>query len=120
MHLAAIHGAKGKPGALPPDKEALWQEAMNNPDYKMYPHIYNVLTQKGQHMPPYFQLLIDPYDNEAVVADAEKSFANIKVPDLHRLGLVCLHLQNTPATARRTISRKSPLQKNDVRRSRSP
>ena len=80
MHFAAIHGAKGKPGTLPPDKEALWQEAMNNPDYKMYPHIYNVLTQKGQHMPPYFQLLIDPYDSEAAVKEAEDSFEKIKVP----------------------------------------
>jgi predicted acyl esterase len=31
-------------------------------------------------MPPYFQLLIDPYDNESVVAEAEKSFEKIKVP----------------------------------------
>jgi predicted acyl esterase len=80
MHFAAIHGAKGKPGALPPDKEALWREAINNPDYRMYPHVYNVLTQKGQHMPPYFALLIDPYDSEAAVKDAEQSFEKIKVP----------------------------------------
>jgi predicted acyl esterase len=80
MHMAAMHGARGKPGVLPPDKEALWQEAMNNPDYRMYPHIFNVIAQKGQHMTPYFQLLIDPYDNEAVVAEAEKSFEKIKVP----------------------------------------
>ena len=80
MHLAAMHGARGKPAALPPDKEAQWQEAMNNPDYRMLPHILNVIAQKGQHMPPYFQLLIDPYDSEAAVEEAEKSFANIKVP----------------------------------------
>jgi uncharacterized protein len=80
MHFAAMHETKGKPGTLPPEKEAQWQEAMSNPDYKMYPHIYNVLTQKGQHMPPYFQLLIDPYDSEEAVQEAEKSFANIKVP----------------------------------------
>lgn len=80
MHFAAIHGAKGKPGPLPADKEALWRDAMNNPDYKMYPHIYNVLTQKGQHMPPYFQLLIDPYDSEKLTSEAESSFKNIRVP----------------------------------------
>jgi predicted acyl esterase len=80
MHFAAMHGTKGKPGTLPPEKEALWREAMNNPDYKMYPHIYNVLTQKGQHMPPYFELLIDPYDKEAVVQEAEKGLEKIKVP----------------------------------------
>jgi predicted acyl esterase len=80
MHFAALHGAKGKPAALSPEKELLWQEAMNNPDFKMYPHIYNVLTQKGQHMPPYFQLLIDPFDSEAAVKEAEDSFEKIKVP----------------------------------------
>ena len=53
-------GTKGKPGPLPPEKEAIWRQAMANPDYQMYPHVYNVLTQKGQHMPPYFDLLIDP------------------------------------------------------------
>ena len=80
MHFAAMHGTRGKPAPLSPERERQWQEAMNNPDYKMYPHIYNVLTQKGQHMSPYFQLLIDPYDSEAVVEEAEKSLADIKVP----------------------------------------
>ncbi len=80
MHFAALHQTKGKPGTLPPEREALWQAAMNNPDYRMYPHVYNVLTQKGQHMPPYFALLIDPYDNPALVEEAEKAIASIKVP----------------------------------------
>jgi uncharacterized protein len=80
MHFAAMHQNKGKPGTLPPDKEAQWQQAMANADYKMYPHVYNVLTQKGQHMPPYFGLLIDPYDNAETVAAAERDIANIKVP----------------------------------------
>jgi uncharacterized protein len=80
MHFAAMHGAKGSPGALPAEKEALWEEAMCNPDYRMYPHIYNVLTQKGQHMPPYFELLIDPYDKEEIVAGAEQALAKISVP----------------------------------------
>jgi hypothetical protein len=59
-HFSAIHQNKGKPGPLPPEKEAHWREAMNNPDYKMYPHLYNVITQRGQHMPPIFEMLIDP------------------------------------------------------------
>ena len=80
MHFAAIHQTKGRPGALPPEKEALWREAMNNPDYRMYPHLYNVLTQKGQHMPGYFDLLIDPYDKEESVRAAEESLSRITVP----------------------------------------
>ena len=80
MHFAALHQNKGKPGELPAEREALWREAMQNADYRMYPHVFNVLTQKGQHMPPYFDLLIDPYDKEAVVEAAEKAIEQIKVP----------------------------------------
>ena len=80
MHFAALHQNKGKPGELPGEREALWRAAMQNPDYRMYPHVFNVLTQKGQHMPPYFDLLIDPYDKEAVVEAAEKAIEQIKVP----------------------------------------
>jgi len=80
MHFAALHQNKGKPGTLPPEREALWQEAMNNPDFKMYPHVFNVLTQKGQHMPPYFGLLIEPYDNPALVEEAEKAIDGIDIP----------------------------------------
>jgi uncharacterized protein len=80
VHFAAIHGTRGKPESLPPEKEALWAEAMRNPDYRMYPHLYNVLTQKGQHMPPYFDLLIDPYDKEEIVDSAEKALSNITIP----------------------------------------
>jgi predicted acyl esterase len=79
-HFSAIHQNKGRPGALPPDKEKLWREAMNNPDYRVYPHIYNVVAQKGQHMPPYFDLLIDPFDDEEAVRKSEADFAKVKVP----------------------------------------
>lgn len=79
-HFSAIHQSKGQPGTLPPEKEKLWQAAMNNPDYRIYPHIYNVVAQKGQHLPPYFELLINPYDNEDAVRKSEAEFANVKVP----------------------------------------
>ena len=94
MHFAAMHQNKGKPGTLPPEREALWQAAMNNPDYRMYPHVFNVLTQKGQHMPPYFGLLIDPYDNPALVEEAEKGDRWHRHPGLYRRRLVRLHLQD--------------------------
>lgn len=80
MHFAALHGAKGQPKALPPEREALWQKAMRNPDYRMYPHLYNLLAQKGQHMPPYFEMLINPYENEAAVASAEEALGKITIP----------------------------------------
>ena len=79
-HFAAMHQTKGRPGALPPEREEMWRAAMNNPDYRMYPHIFNVLSQKGQHMPPYFNVLIDPYDSEEAVARSEAGCADITIP----------------------------------------
>jgi len=79
-HFSAIHQHKGPPGKLPEPRETYWREAMANPDYRMYPNVFNLLAQKGQHMPPYFDLLIDPYDKEEVVERSEADFAKIKVP----------------------------------------
>lgn len=79
-HNIVMHQNKGQPGSLPPEKEKLWQEAMRNPDYKMYPHVYNVLTMKGQHMPQIFDLLIDPFDREETVAQAEADYDKVDVP----------------------------------------
>ncbi|MFL5044895.1 MAG: CocE/NonD family hydrolase [Xanthobacteraceae bacterium] len=79
-HFGAMHQHRGAPGTLPEPKETYWRAAMANPDYRMYPNIFNLVAQKGQHMPPYFDLLIDPYDKEEMVAKAEADFAKIKVP----------------------------------------
>jgi uncharacterized protein len=79
-HFSAIHQHKGPPGKLPEPRETYWREAMANPDYRMYPNVFNLLAQKGQHMPPYFDLLIDPYDKEEAVERSEADFIKIKVP----------------------------------------
>ena len=63
---------------------------MNNPDYRIYPHVFNVLSQKGQHMPPYFDLLIDPYDKEEVVATAETLMR--RHPDVGAIVSECTNL----------------------------
>jgi predicted acyl esterase len=46
-HFSAMHQNKGSPGPLPGGRERLWREAMNNPDYKMYPHVFNLIAQKA-------------------------------------------------------------------------
>ncbi|MBV9704804.1 MAG: hypothetical protein JO163_18915 [Methylobacteriaceae bacterium] len=48
----------------------MWREAMSNPDYRMYPHLFHLLGFKGQHMPRVFDTLIDPYDHEEYAVDA--------------------------------------------------
>lgn len=79
-HFSAFHQSRGAPGELPGEREALWRTAMANPDYRQYPHILNVIAQKGQHMPAYFDLLIDPYDRAAWVEGSEAEFERIRVP----------------------------------------
>ncbi len=77
---ASAHQQKGQPKPLPPEREKLWEEAMANPDFRMYPHVYNVLMLKGQHFPAYFEVLINPYDNEDAVKKSEAEFAKIDIP----------------------------------------
>jgi len=79
-HFSVMHGQRGRPQDLPPEKEKKWEEAMKNPDYRMYPHVFNLLTMKGQHFPPVFDLLIDPFDKEEAVKKSEAEFEKIKVP----------------------------------------
>jgi len=79
-HFSAMHQNRGAPGALPEPREAYWREAMANPDYRMYPNILNMIAQKGQHMPPIFDMFIDPYDKAGATERAEADLSNIKVP----------------------------------------
>lgn len=78
--LDVTHIIRDRPEALPSELERLWKIAISNPDYKMYPHIFNVLTQKGQHTPEFFHLLLNPFDNEKNVEKIEEDFNRIKVP----------------------------------------
>jgi predicted acyl esterase len=79
-HFSGAHLSKGQPGALSAERETLWQQAMANPDYAMYPHLYNVLTLKGQHMPRVFDALISPWDRPDFATNAERDIKGIEVP----------------------------------------
>jgi len=78
--FSCIHETRGLPQALPGPLEEMWEEAMNNPDYKMYVNLYNILTQKGQRSRAVFHTLINPYEDEGVVERSEEKFRKIKVP----------------------------------------
>jgi predicted acyl esterase len=78
--LSVHHGGHGRPGALSPEVEALWQKAMANPDYKIYSWIHNLLTQRGQIQGRLFQHFLDPYEYDAAIEESERNFKKIKVP----------------------------------------
>ena len=94
-----VHLNRGMPGALPLDMERKWKEAIANPDYMMYPNIFNVLVEKGQAMPLYFQTLIDPFDTDEIVEQSEKRFKKVRIPAYTGAGWYAytykLHLQGS-------------------------
>ena len=97
--LSVVHHNLGIPGPLPPDVERKWQEAMKNPDYLMYPNIFNVVVMKGQLHPLYFATLIDPFDTEEIVKETEARFEKINIPVYTGAGWYAytykLHLQGS-------------------------
>jgi hypothetical protein len=79
--LGIPHMQRGMPPLeLDPATESRWREAMENPDYRMYLTMYNVLTQKGEHTPYIFDLLLNPYDTVESVEKSEKDFAKVDIP----------------------------------------
>jgi putative CocE/NonD family hydrolase len=81
MELLTVgHGAQGCPQKLSPEMERRWEEAMANPDYRMYGHVFNVLSMKGQQKPHLFRTLIDPYDSPDNTRASEENFKRIRIP----------------------------------------
>ncbi len=78
--FSCVHEPCGQPGPLSPEDEAKWEWAMNNPDYRMYAHLWNILTQKGQRQGMTFWTLIDPYDYPELLAKSEVDFQKVKIP----------------------------------------
>jgi uncharacterized protein len=74
------HGVKDIPPALHPPLEQLWEMAMQNPDYQMYNHLYNVLTQKGQLSPMIFFKMLNPYDEGNTAEKGDAYIQRIQVP----------------------------------------
>jgi uncharacterized protein len=78
--FSVAHHSTGRPEALSPELERLLKEAMSNPDYKMYSHLYNVLTMKGQLNPYMFYTLLSPFETSESLKETEETFKRIKVP----------------------------------------
>jgi len=77
------HMSIGAPQELPEEMEKLWEEAMQNPDYKMYKNFYNLLTLKGQKNPlgMTFPFLLYPYDRpEEFKPMSEHKINSINIP----------------------------------------
>jgi hypothetical protein len=76
------HMNRAKPPELPDDIDALWQKAMENPDYRMYGSLYNFLSQKGTNPTLGFlwSFLLHPYEVEEDLKKALEKAGKIKIP----------------------------------------
>ena len=62
------------------EQDAKWREAVSNPDFMMYPNIFNVLVEKGQTMPLVYDTLLNPYDADDIVEKTEELFRKSRIP----------------------------------------
>jgi putative CocE/NonD family hydrolase len=79
-HFGVAHQTRGAPGELSGEREELWHAALANADYQMYPHLYNVLSMRGELLPALFNTLIDPYEPEGEAERSENEIEQIEVP----------------------------------------
>jgi predicted acyl esterase len=64
---------------LSQEEEVLWKEAYNNSDYRMYPHIFNVIQRKGKLAARFFKDIINIYEPEDQ-EQKEEELKKINIP----------------------------------------
>jgi predicted acyl esterase len=79
FHLLKFSAENAIEVKLTPEEEAHWKEAYINPDYRMYPHIFNVLERKGKLAQGFFNDIINPYEPENY-EEMEKEMQKIDIP----------------------------------------
>lgn len=79
FHLMKFSAENPHETKLTAEEEKQWDEAFNNPDYRMYPHIFNLLERKGKLGGLFFKHLINPYDPGNLEA-LEKEIEEIDIP----------------------------------------
>jgi len=79
FHLMKFSAENPYEVELTPEEEELWKEAYNNPDYRMYTVIFNVLQRRGKLASWFFRTLLNPYEPEDQEG-IEKSIEKINIP----------------------------------------
>ena len=91
--FSTVHESRDVPGELPPEQQALWREAMRNPDYKQYVNLYNILTQKGQRTFVMYLMMTQPWEADGCRRACRGNVQEDQDPLLHRLRRLRVHLQ---------------------------
>jgi putative CocE/NonD family hydrolase len=78
--FSIIHESRDVPASLPAAHEENWQAAMANPDYRMYANLYNILTQKGERTGLMYHAMVEPWEGDTVLKEAQRQFDAIWIP----------------------------------------
>jgi uncharacterized protein len=78
--FSTVHEHRDVPGELPSEEELLFAAAMENPDFKMYANLYNILTQKGKRTFIMYHSMVAPWEPDETVEATEETFKTIKIP----------------------------------------
>jgi len=111
---AQVQRRQSKEIKLTPREEELWKEAYNNPDYRMYTAIFNLLERRGKLATRFFRLLINPYESEDV-EKLEEDLAKVNIPFISdRAGMLIPTRATFLALLDIGQMQKCTFQKNDV------
>ena len=79
LHLLKFDVGHPHPHKLPPEAEPLWKAAFDNPDYRMYSNLFNVLERRGNLATQYFWEMLNPYEAEDQ-SEVEAAIQSINIP----------------------------------------
>ncbi|MDT1064227.1 CocE/NonD family hydrolase [Paracoccus sp. CPCC 101403] len=77
--VSHVTGKAYKETELTAEEEELWEEAMADPDFQMYAHIYNIIERKGQHNKRFYSAMVNRYESEDYAKKLDE-LKDIKVP----------------------------------------
>src|ERR1700744_6682319 len=78
--FSTVHESRDRPAELAPQEDELWRGALQNPHYRMYMNLYNILTQRGQRTFIMYRSMIAPWEPEGTPEAAEQMFSRIRIP----------------------------------------
>ena len=79
FHLMKFSAENPHDAELTAQEEKLWEEAYDNPDYRMYGAVFNVLQRRGKLASWFFKTIINPYEPEDLV-HLDQDIEKIKIP----------------------------------------
>ena len=111
---------RDRPTEFPAAEEKLWRRAMQNPDYKQYINLYNILTQKGQRTFIMYLVMTHPWESRRNCRARGRNLQENQDTVLHRPRSLCLHLQASLARCAALFPERRCAEETDFHRAGPP